>query len=157
MSHDSTMQAEEPFAPGLLDVDAALVRAYAEQAAAYHDVARRLHLSDSAFGILYDLSLAPEEGLSQASLCATNVLSKQTVNSSVGRLKEDGLVQTRQEGRKSLVSLTPAGHALVEERIGPVRQAERVALSALTPEERVQFVQLYIKYNNALAVAFKEL
>ena len=59
----------------------------------YHDVARSLGLSDSAFDILY--ALYSEDGQRQSELCKTSMMPKQTLASSVRKLEEQGLVRVK--------------------------------------------------------------
>lgn len=121
----------------------------------YQNVARKIGLSDSAFAILYDLH--EQDGLTQKQLAVGNCLSKQTINSSVKRLEENGQVCIETHGRTSRIWLTDAGHQLAKERIEPVVQAECAALDHLPPKERHYLLNSYRAYLEALATALNEL
>lgn len=120
----------------------------------YHDMARTLGLSDSAFDILY--ALYAEDGQRQSELCKTSMMPKQTLTSSVRRLEEDGLVCVESEGRKmSRVFLTPAGRTRADETIAPVMQAEANAVKALPREVLELLPDTLETYLDALARGFR--
>ena len=121
----------------------------------YKKVARKLDLSNSAFAILYDLH--DQDGLTQTQLAAGNGLSKQTINSSVKRLMEEGYVRTEAQGRTTRIWLTAAGQKLVKERIEPVVEAECAALSRLSAQDRQLLHTYYRIYLDALAEAVEAL
>ena len=62
----------------------------------YHDIAVKMGLSDSAFGILYWLDDLGD-GCLQRDVCVASGLTKQTVNSSVHKLERTGFVELRVE------------------------------------------------------------
>ena len=91
----------------------------------YHDIAVKMGLSDSAFGILYWLDDLGD-GCLQRDVCVASGLTKQTVNSSVHKLERTGFVELRvEQGRGTHLHLTEAGRALVEERVRPVPRRPR--------------------------------
>jgi biotin operon repressor len=57
----------------------------------YHEIALSMHLTDSAFLILYCL-LELGDGCSQKDICKLYSISKQTVNSSVKSLEDKGVL-----------------------------------------------------------------
>lgn len=57
----------------------------------YHEIALSMHLTDSAFLILYCL-LELGDGCSQKDICKLYSISKQTVNSSVKSLEDKGFL-----------------------------------------------------------------
>ena len=66
----------------------------------YHDIAVKMGLSDSAFGILYWLDDLGD-GCLQRDVCVASGLTKQTVNSSVHKLERTGFVELRvEQGRR---------------------------------------------------------
>lgn len=74
-------------------------------------------LSDSAFDILYALE-AYGDGCSQKDLCERCWMGKQTINSSIKRLCEQGILEkTAGPGRTTTISLTATGRALVAEKV----------------------------------------
>lgn len=58
----------------------------------YHDIAVKMGLSDSAFGILYWLDDLGD-GCLQRDVCVASGLTKQAVNSSVHKLERTGFVE----------------------------------------------------------------
>ena len=72
----------------------------------YHDIAVKMGLSDSAFGILYWLDDLGD-GCLQRDVCVASGLTKQTVNSSVHKLERTGFVELRvEQGRGTHLHLT---------------------------------------------------
>lgn len=122
----------------------------------YHDVARSLGLSDSAFDILY--ALYSEDGQRQSELCKTSMMPKQTLASSVRKLEEQGLVRVKNEGRKvSRVFLTTAGSECANKTIAPVMQAEVDAVTALPREVLELLPETLDSYLDALDRGFRAL
>jgi DNA-binding MarR family transcriptional regulator len=96
----------------------------------YDRVARVAGLSPNAFDILYTL-YAEGEGCSQRELCERCYSNKQTVNSTVHRLAEQGVVSLGRTGsRSSCVELTPQGRRLAEAVVDPVARAELASLES---------------------------
>ena len=60
----------------------------------YHEIALSMHLTDSAFLILYCL-LELGDGCSQKDICKLYSISKQTVNSSVKSLEDKGVLSVK--------------------------------------------------------------
>ena len=121
----------------------------------YQKIARKIGLSDSAFAILYDLH--DQDGLTQAQLAAGNCLSKQTVNSSVKRLEEEGYVRIEAQGRTTRIWLTADGRRLAKQRIEPVIEAECAALRRLSARDRQLLHTYYRVYLDALTEAVEAL
>lgn len=108
----------------------------------YHDIAVKIGLSDSAFGILYWLDDLGD-GCLQRDVCVASGLTKQTVNSSVHKLERTGFVELRvEQGRGTHLHLTEAGRALVEERVRPVAEAETAAFVAMGSRDSEELLRL---------------
>ena len=107
-------------------------------------------LSDSAFDILYALE-AYGDGCSQKDLCERCWMGKQTINSSIKRLCEQGILE-----KTAGPGLTATGRALVAEKVRPVIEAETAAMHAFSPAELAQALDLLERYRNALANALAE-
>lgn len=123
---------------------------YKETDDIYHDLALGFGLSDSAFNILYTICALGDNCL-QRDICNTTYTSKQTINSSIKKLEQQGLLtMTAGKGRDRHIHLTPAGQTLVESCIYPVFEIENQAFQILSPEEREQFLHLTRRYNQAL-------
>lgn len=111
----------------------------------YRGVAGRFGLSDAALGILYFVRMA-DGACSQSEICSLMMHSKQTVNSAIKRLEEEGLlVLACGEGNKKnkLITLTAAGETLAEKTADRVIRAEQAALDGLTEEEQGIFLKLF--------------
>ncbi|MDO4719504.1 MAG: winged helix-turn-helix transcriptional regulator [Peptostreptococcaceae bacterium] len=110
----------------------------------YHQMAKKNHLSDCAFWILY-LLYDRDKSYSQNSLCEELSYSKQTINSTISKLKKDGFLtlqmipQTR--NRKEII-LTERGVQVADEVIGKVKKIEYKAFSKLTEQERKLYLHL---------------
>ena len=61
-------------------------RIYKEMNELYHEIARNLQLSDSAFDVLYALYVSGD-GCLQRDVCAMSATSKQTVHSAVRQIR----------------------------------------------------------------------
>ena len=94
-------------------------RLYKELDDLYHNLALRQGLSDSASIILYALYLLGD-GCLQRDICDLSYISKQTINSSIRRLEQDGYLYLQPgRGRDMHICLTPEGRRLVEEKAAP--------------------------------------
>lgn len=123
----------------------------------YHDIAFQLHLSDSAFNILYTICLLGD-GCQQKDICNTTFISKQTIHSSIKKLEQDGmLVLQAGRGRDMHIHLTPAGQTLAEKKILPVIEMENRTFAGMLPEERHQLLALLENYVIRLQKNAKEL
>lgn len=97
---------------------------------AYHFVVKRLGLTDSAFDILYAVHILGE-GCTQKDICGYSGSSKQTIQSAMRKLERQGFLRMeRGSGRSMRIFATPAGKALIQEKIVPVVEAEKRALLA---------------------------
>ncbi|MFR9216889.1 MAG: MarR family winged helix-turn-helix transcriptional regulator [Ruthenibacterium sp.] len=112
----------------------------------YHEIALKQGLSDSAYEILQAI-LVLGEGCTQTEIYKYCYLNKQTVNSSVKKLRENGLIDfTKGTGREICIHFTKAGEELVNEKILPVEQAESDVFEEMTKEEQKEIVRLLNKY-----------
>ena len=112
----------------------------------YHALAREAGLSDSALDILYALCVLGD-GCLQRDVCELSFTSKQTIHSSIRKLEREGLLYLQPgRGRDMHIRLTEEGRQLVRARIQPIRDIERRAMEALTPEEQRAFLHLTRNY-----------
>ena len=115
----------------------------------YHEVAMRQGLSDSAYAILQAL-LVLGDGCTQTDIYKYTLLNKQTVNSSVKKLNQDGLLEFQPgSGRELKIHLTAKGESVVQEKILPIEQAENEVFEEMTAEEHQQILRLVSKYLNS--------
>lgn len=117
----------------------------------YRCAAKACGLSDSAFWILYTLR-TEEETYTQSEICNILYQPKQTVNSALKKLEQDGYIRlTEMKDRRSRrVNLTEKGRKLAEKTVDRIVDAEMEALSGLTEEERRVFIGLSQKYIDLL-------
>lgn len=79
----------------------------------YHEIAVKQGISDSAYSILQAM-LILGNGNTQTDICKYTCLNKQTVNSSVKKLKQNGLIEFHQgNGREMKIYLTSKGLSLI--------------------------------------------
>ena len=117
-------------------------RIYKELDDVYRDMANKLGLSESAFDILYGIC-EMGDGCLQRDICRTSCLPKQTVNSSIHKMEEQGyLLRVQGKGRSMHIHLTESGRKLMEEKIYPVIQCENEVMNSFSEEERKQFLEL---------------
>ena len=121
-------------------------RIYKEMNELYHEIARNLQLSDSAFDVLYALYVSGD-GCLQRDVCAMSATSKQTVHSAVRQLERAGWLRFQTgRGRDRHMFLTEAGRQLAEEKIRPVLAAECAVFAAMEPEQREMLLTLNRAY-----------
>lgn len=83
--------------------------------------------------------------LSPGQIARRTLVSAGAVSQRVARAEAHGLVErirSREDGRAVLVTLTPAGHALVERTVDDLLRHEESLLAALTTRERAQLAGL---------------
>lgn len=134
-------------------------RQYNETNALYHAAAVQFGLSDTAFWILYALysSAAP---LTQVQMCAEWCLPKQTLNSAVRSMVEQGLlVLTPAPGGKRAknLNLTESGRALAEKTIARVVRAEAAAICRMGLERMETDLAIRQGYLQKLREEFTQL
>lgn len=121
-------------------------RLYKELDDLYHNLALRQGLSDSASIILYALYLLGD-GCLQRDICDLSYISKQTINSSIRRLEQDGYLYLQPgRGRDMHICLTPEGRRLVEEKAAPVAAMEERAFSGMPQEDQQALLRLTHAY-----------
>lgn len=78
-------------------------------------------------------------------------ISKQTVSSSIRKLKREGLIRlVPGRGREMQIFLTDSGRKLVEEKIVPIVNMENAAFLEMTSEESRELLRLTEKYISCL-------
>ena len=123
---------------------------YKEANDIYHEIARKLQLSDSALDIFYTISEMGDNCL-QRDICKASCMPKQTVNSSIRKLQTDGyLTLSPGKGRSMHIHLTPSDQKLIQEKLVPLIRIENDAFEDMTVEECEQLIHLNAKYNQAL-------
>ena len=114
--------------------------------AMYHEISKRLDLTDSAFTIMYVL-YDSEGSYPLSSIVKTTCISKQTVNSSLRKLESDGYVYLEQTGgRNKTVHLTEAGRRFAERTVKIIRDEENAVFDRWSEEERKIYFELTARY-----------
>ena len=112
----------------------------------YHEIAAMQGLSDSAYAILQAI-LVLGNGCTQTEIYKYTLLNKQTVNSSVKRLSQNGLIELQAGvGRELKIYLSAKGDTLVKEKILPIEQAENEVFEEMTDKEHQELLRLVEKY-----------
>lgn len=123
----------------------------------YHEIAMKQGLSDSAYAILQAL-LVLGDGVTQTEICRYTLLNKQTINSSVKKMHQDGLLDFQPgNGRELKIHLTEKGVAVVNEKILPIELAENEVFEEMSAEEHQQILRLVAKYLESFKCKVKKL
>ena len=87
------------------------------------------------------------DGCLQRDICDLSYISKQTINSSIRRLEQDGYLYLQPgRGRDMHICLTPEGRRLVEEKAAPVAAMEERAFSGMPQEDQQALLRLTHAY-----------
>lgn len=126
-------------------------RIYNENTLLYQRLARACGLPDCAFWLLYTLR-SEEAPLTQTQLSEQLSLPKQTVNSALKKLVEEGVLRLEAADgnlKNKRVCLTEAGEAFLRRTVDRVFGVESAAAARLTEEERSALVALSQKLLDA--------
>lgn len=117
---------------------------------AYHGMALKLGLSDSAMRVLYTICVHGDD-CPLREICRSSGLSKQTVNSALRKLEAEGTVYLEAvSARSKNVCLTEAGEALAAETAGRIIRMENEIFDAWPREDVAQYLDLTERYLLAL-------
>lgn len=107
----------------------------------YHEAALALGVSDSAMGILYALRIG-DGSLPLRDVRLVCGLTKQTVNSSLRKLEEEGILYLEpMDGREKIVRLTPQGRVLSEQTAGRIMDVENAVFGSWTQEQVTAYLE----------------
>ena len=126
-------------------------RIYNENTLLYLRLARACGLPDCTFWLLYTLR-SEEAPLTQTQLSEQLSLPKQTVNSALKKLVEEGVLRLEAADgnlKNKRVCLTEAGEAFLRRTVDRVFGVESAAAARLTEEERSALVALSQKLLDA--------
>ena len=83
------------------------------------------------------------DGCLQRDICKQSYTNKQTINSTIQRLKTDGYLYLKQgKGRDKHIFLTERGIDFLREKVIPMVMAEDKAFLMLSIEEQKQFISI---------------
>lgn len=117
-----------------------------ETDAAYHEIAVKLGISNSAMQILYTLCDNDNSCLLQ-DICHSTGLSKQTINSALRKLEQEHLVTLEKTNAKcKKVNLTEEGLRRSEQTAIRLIELENEIMSSWSHEEVESYISLTEKY-----------
>lgn len=121
-------------------------RIYREMESIYHEICVKAGISDTDFIALYSI-VEFEDGCCQREIAKQYSISRQTVNSSVKKLVQNGCVVLESgKGHDKQIVLTEKGKAMAKQKIIPVMEAEAGVFMHMTEEERKKLLRLNAKY-----------
>ena len=124
--------------------------------AVYEEYAKSVGLSYTGLIILYEIYEI--ENCTQKKLGEYCFIPKQTVNSAIRKLEQEGyLTLSNGKGHSKHILLTESGHTLLKETIFPIVEAENEAFTELSFEECNLLLKLHSKYTTALREKFSKL
>ncbi len=123
----------------------------------YHDISLKMGLSDSVSRILYTLCVF--DGRCPLSMiCRQTGMSKQTVNSAMRKLEEQGLVILRAAGGKNKeVFLTDEGAGLADRTARRIMEMENHILRSWKEEDVQRYMALTEEFLEALRRKMQDL
>ena len=103
------------------------------------------HQADSVQNILYVLCDQGNQAL-QSEICSISGISRQTINSALSKLEQEGLVRVEPDkGRNTMVFLTEEGQKFAVEKVAPLFQIENKIWNEWTSEEQQQYLTKKLK------------
>lgn len=117
----------------------------------YRNTAKKYGLSDCTFWIIYVLR-ETEKSCTQTELCNRMFEPKQTVNSALKKLENDGYISLKHISnmKNKEIELTQKGKQLAHTTADEVLKAEYKAFNALSNDELTIFINLYRKLASSL-------
>ena len=128
-----------------------------ETDAIYHEATLKLGLTDSAMSVLYTICLFDGE-CSLRDIIAYSGIPKQTVNSALRKLEEEGIVYLEgMDGKKKRACLTEEGKRTAERTVVKLIEIENGILASWPREELEWYLELTERYLVALKGKIKDL
>lgn len=128
-----------------------------ETDAVYHEAALRMGMADSTMQILYVLC---DRGgnCPLGEICTLSGISRQTINSALRKLEEEGIIYLeRMGGKRKRVHLTDKGRNLAEHKVVRLMEIENGILDSWPRAELEQYLESMEKYLTALKIKIREL
>ena len=114
--------------------------------ATYHEISTRLGLSDSVMRILYTICDNGTDCPLQK-ICRLTGLSKQTINSALRKLENEGVIYLEPLGPKNKnVCLTESGKRMAEQTAGRIMMMENAIFASWPREDMERYVALTEAY-----------
>lgn len=128
-----------------------------ETDAIYHEAALKMGMSDSTMQILYILCDRGGD-CPLGEICTLSGISRQTINSALRKLEEEGIVYLEDMGgRRKRVCLTDKGRNLAEHKVVRLMEIENGILDSWPKAEMEQYLESMEKYLTALKNKIAEL
>ena len=111
---------------------------YKKNCEVYYKLAAHFGMTETMFDILYFVR-ENDGGYTQAQLCDSLYLRKQTVNSALKKLEKDGVIYLSQDSgnkKNKTIHYTEKGKELARRIVDPIFELEKRAFERLTPQER---------------------
>lgn len=125
--------------------------------ATYHELSTKFGLSDSMMRILYTICDNGTDCPLQK-ICRLTGLSKQTINSALRKLEEEGIVYLEgMDGKKKRACLTEEGKRTAERTVVKLIEIENGILASWPREELEWYLELTERYLVALKGKVKDL
>lgn len=126
--------------------------------ALYHEAAVKTGISDSIQNILYVICERDEKRCLQSEISKLTGMSRQTINSAIRKLEQDGIVYLEQgKGRNTIVCLTEKGKQYAYEKVYPLFEVENKIWNEWTEEDQQKYILLTEKYRDALKKHLKNM
>ena len=126
--------------------------------ASYEDYARSVGLSFTSLSILS--AIHSNENCTQKRICEVCFLPKQTVNGVIRQFYKDGwirMTELEEDRRNKSIHFTEKGQMEADRIMKRVRDSERAAMIALSPEEQHLLLSITRRYVTACREAMKSL
>ena len=118
-------------------------RSKQKSTAAFMDAFAEYDVTPIQYAVLHILQIRP--GVDRTELCDLVGLDNSTIGGVLARLKNRKLLSQRAEGRRHLITPTPAATALVARMSKIMPEVQAAILHPLTARERQQLVRLLSK------------
>lgn len=112
----------------------------------YREAALHFGISNTVFDILYVICELGS-GCQQKDICEATYIPKQTVNSAIRNLQQDGMIRLEPgKGRGMKIYLTKKGAEWTKEIMEPVINMEKKSFEILGEDTTEQLLELYGRY-----------
>lgn len=125
----------------------------------YKNLATHYNLTDSALWIIYTIRLS-EKALTQKELSSMLCMSKQTINSSLKKMIDSGLITLTSEQtnkKNKVIGLSKKGIDLAKNTADIIINAELETIETLSREKIMEFITLFNEYKEETKQQFSKL
>ena len=132
---------------------------YKKNCEVYYKLASHFGMTETMFDILYFVR-ENDGGYTQAQLCESLHLRKQTVNSALKKLEKDGVICLSQDSgnnKSKTIHFTEKGKELAQSTVDPIFELEQRAFKRLTSQERENVLYYGYRHIDILEDEMKKL